>query len=78
MTDRTFIFFDVNQWSPQFKFVGILKQANDIINSSGGQLYFRELKDKKLIVADGPHKGEDAPEKLNKYGIELLQIEEEI
>lgn len=75
MTDKTFIFFDVKRWEPQFKLVGDLEQALDIINSSGGQLYFRELKDKKLIVVMGLRAGEEGPEKLSAADIKQLQIE---
>lgn len=78
MTDRIFIFFDVDRCEPQFKLVGDLKQALDIINSSGGKLYFREIKDKKLIFVQGRHKGEDAPEKLGNVDIIQLQIMGEI
>lgn len=77
MTDRTFIFFDVKRWEPQFKLTGTLEQALCIINSASGQFYFRELKDKKLLVAQGPRKGEDAREILKDYDIEQLHIEGE-
>lgn len=81
-----YIFFNI-EGKPMFKLEmspfekprkSLYETAMDIVNTSGGQLYFRELKDKKLIITVGLKKGEEGPEKLSAADIKQLQIEGEM
>jgi hypothetical protein len=70
-----FIFFNIEH-EVQFLMGGTLEQANQIINTSGGQLYCRELRDGKLYVCHGPRAGEEGFERLSKQDIYQLKLED--
>lgn len=71
-----YVFFNLEK-EHQFCIDCTWDQACQIMNTSGGQLYCRELKGKKLIVTRGPRAGNEGSEKLTDEMLEQFDIEME-